>query len=157
MQRLFLLICFTLGTLPQTASAETCPTLSEYVADCILIVKAKQIGALPEIQDSNLTFKVIDTWKGTFDPHEFARITPEGYIIASQGEHGVHVEKDQEIIFFFTRHNQPTNKISVHSTAFPIASGRLTYASTGLDLKYEYTVENFRAAIDSIEKSNDQK
>lgn len=150
MRRHFLLICVMLGTLLRTASAETWPNLSEYVEDCILIVKAQQVGAFPEVENGDLTFKVLETWKGLFDPHDLSCTTPDGFIIASQGEHGVKVARGQKIIFFFTRRNQPTNKISGHSTAFPIASGRITYASTSWDLRREYTVKEFHAAINSI-------
>jgi len=129
---------------PQPCFAEPWPTLDDYVAKCVLIVKAKTIIE----QDGTLTFRVTETWKGRYEPQDFVRTTEDGRFFASQHEHGVDVVDGQEIVFFFTRHNQPIEgKLSRHSTAFPIRDGELTYAGTSDWLSQEFTVHEFKKRI----------
>ncbi|MBX3160996.1 MAG: hypothetical protein KF773_33865 [Deltaproteobacteria bacterium] len=126
------------------AGAETWPKLEDYAGDCTLIVKAKTVD-----EKGKLTFRVVETWRGTFDPKTFVQATPDGRFFASQGEHGVKVVDGQEIVFFFTAANQPDpKKIARHATAFPIsAKGKLVYAATSDTGGKEYTVDDFKRAI----------
>jgi hypothetical protein len=141
MQRL-LVITILLG-LTAPARAEMWPTLEKYVQDCVLIVKAKAVK-----DGKQWTFRVDESWRGTYDPKLFAH-TKDGRFFADQGEHGVQVVDGQEIIFFFTRHNQghPT-KLTRHSTAFPITKNKVVYASTGQP--QHFTVADFKLAIQRV-------
>ena len=69
--------------------------------------------------------------------------------IESQGHHGIDVTQGQEIVFFFTRRNQPaTGKLVSHSTAFPIKDGRLVYArSAEGGVRQEFTVADFKKRV----------
>ncbi len=130
-----------------TSRAELWPTLENYVGRCVLIVKAKTVVD----EDGQLTFKVLESWKGKYDPSIFCRTTRDGRFFATQGEHGVNVRDGQEIIFFFTRHNQPVEgKLDRHSTAFPIREGKVVYAATNYGLRKEYTVADFEKVIRSL-------
>jgi hypothetical protein len=112
--------------------AEDWPTLPEYVAKCVLIIEARQIGPFSAEKSARLSFEVIECWKGDFKPEIFEYLTKENYLVAEQGEHGVNITSSgQRIIFFFTRHNQPEGRLISHSTAFPIKEGKVVYAATG--------------------------
>jgi len=118
------------------------PTLEQYVADCTLIVKTRTI-----VEDSKLTFRVLETWRGKFDPKRFRSITRDGRFFADAGEHGVDVVDGQEIVFFFTPHNQPDpKKLSRHSTAFPIIKGKVIYGKTSEEPR-ELTVVAFKRLV----------
>jgi hypothetical protein len=71
--------------------AEEWPSLDRYASNCVLVVKARQVGNFSDKEDSKLTFEVVETWKGRFDQRDFTGLSPEGYIQAAQGEHGVRV------------------------------------------------------------------
>ena len=127
------------------ARAESWRKLEDYVADCTLIVKAKTVD-----EKGKLTFRVVESWRGTFDPKVFTSTTADGRFFADQGEHGVKVVDGQEIVFFFTAANQPDpKKLSRHSTAFPIVKGKLVYAATSNESK-EFTVDDFKRAIQKV-------
>ena len=141
-------VLFLVAATTKPCFAESWPTLENYVEKCVLIVKAKTTVE----QDGRLTFRVIETWKGRYDPQDFVETAEDGRFFASQHEHGVDVVAGQEIVFFFTRHNQPIEgKLSRHSTAFPIRNGKLTYASTSDWLKQEFTIAEFKKRILDIE------
>lgn len=124
--------------------AEYWPTLENYVEKCVLIVKAKTTVE----QDGRLTFRVTETWKGRYEPEDFVETAEDGRFFASQHEHGVDVADGQEIVFFFTRDNQPfKDKLSHHSTAFPIRDGTIIYASTSDSLSEEFSVQDFKKCI----------
>lgn len=130
----------------RNSEAEEWPTLPEYVNDCVLIVKARTVV----LSNGSLTFRVIENWKGTYDPSMMARTTTDGRFFATPGEHGVNVFDGQEIIFFFTRHNQPNPPLlSRHSTAFPIVGGQIIWASTSDSDRRVYTVRQFQQLINS--------
>lgn len=118
--------------------------MDNYVEKCVLIVKAKTEVA----SDDKLTFRVLETWKGSYDPRDFVRTTEDGRFFASQHEHGVDVTDGQEVVFFFTRENQPVpGKLSSHSTAFPVRNGRITYAATSDGLREIFAVDEFKRQI----------
>jgi hypothetical protein len=147
MKRCSLLILFAalLTGSAFTAHAEDWPSLEQFASNCVLVVKARQAGDFSTNDGSILSFEVIETWKGRFDPRDFTELTPQGYIRAAQGEHGVHVIAGQEIIFFFTRHNQPPSKLRSHNAAFPIQNGRVVYASTGNPgVRQEMSLDEFK-------------
>lgn len=136
--------------------AETWPSLEDYVRDCALIVKARQVGPFTDRDGAMLTFEVLESWKGQFDPKLFATVTPEGYLRAGQGEHGVNVVAGQEIIFFYTRRNQSEDGFAHHSTSFPIEDGKVVYGRTsdgGARFPKTYTVEEFKKKIQDIRAS----
>jgi hypothetical protein len=117
-----LLLC-----VPVVCLGELWPSLDAYVEECVLIVKARTEVA----HDGILTFRVLETWKGKYDPQDFVRTTEDGRFFAAQHEHGVEVADGQEVVFFFTPLNQLVpGKLSRHSTAFPIRDGKVTYATT---------------------------
>jgi hypothetical protein len=73
---------------------------------------------------------------------------PDGFIIADESHGNMSPVGGREAIFFYTLHNQPeSGKLQTHSTAFPITDGKSVYASTNRNLRKEYTVADFRAAI----------
>jgi hypothetical protein len=132
-----------------TVGAESWPTLDQFASDCVLVVKARQLGHFSGAEKSRLSFEVLETWKGQFNARDFVQTGPEGYIFAAQGEHGVRVAAGQEIVFFFTRHNQPEGKLQSHSAAFPIQNGRITYARTDdPPVRREMSIEDFKRVFD---------
>jgi hypothetical protein len=137
------------GTL--AADAEYWPSVESFASNCVLVVKARQTGECRTNEDSFLEFEVTETWKGRFDPRDFTSVSPQGYIRAAQGEHGVRVTAGQEIVFFFTRHNQPPGKLRNHSTAFPIINGKIIYAATdNPEVRREMSVEDFKKIFDKF-------
>jgi hypothetical protein len=128
-----------------SARAEQWPALEAYVGKCVLVVKAKTVVE----NDGALSFQVLESWKGKYDPKDSDRTTPEGRFFANEGEHGlVDVAAGQEVVFFFTSRNQtPDGKLGRHSTAFPVRDGQIVYASTSEGLRKEYTVAGFKEAV----------
>lgn len=138
---------------PFVGFAETWPTLEEYVGECVLIVKAEHVGEIAEERHKQ-EFRVLETWLGVFDPKDFLALSSDGNLTAFQGTHGVRItEKGQEIIFFFTRHNQPPNGIRSHSTAFPIKDGKIIYGSTNNHLRKEFSELEFKNEILKLKSS----
>jgi hypothetical protein len=120
--------------------------LDAYVAGSVLIVKARDVAG-PDSHGVS-TFEVLETWKGTFDPAAFAPGVAKGTSLrARQGEHGVRSVRGQEIVLFYTRDNQPDEKLHRHSTALPITDGRIVYAATNADLREEMPVEAFEKRV----------
>ncbi len=149
----YLLLIFTLASLlvPEVLRAESVPPFEKFASNCVLIVKARQAGPFSTNENFVLTFEVTETWKGRFDPQTFTKTSPEGYIRAGQGEHGVRVTAGQEIIFFFTRHNQPEGKLARHNAAFPITDGKLVYGSTSESVESRvFTTAEFKRAIAAL-------
>ena len=129
----------------QAAHAELWPTLEKYVDQCVLIVKCKT-----DMQNV-FRYKVLETWKGKYSPDLFDKQPPNGYIFADGGHGNDNPKAGRELVFFFTMHNQPSSgKLQSHSTAFPIEDGKIVYASTNNNLRKEYTVKDFKAAISKI-------
>ena len=139
-----------------SARAERWPSLESYVSDCVLIVKAKTVF---EGTDKTVTFRVEESWKGKYAPDLLQNTTKDGRFVVYKGEHGVNVVDGQEVVFFFTRHNNAaTGPLGRHSTAFPVKDGKIVYASTSEDFRREYKIEEFRKAItELIEKQAAQQ
>jgi hypothetical protein len=136
---------FAVAAYSSPARGEAWRKLDDHVADCTLIVKAKTVD-----EKGKLTFRVVESWRGTFDPKVFASTTSDGRFFADQGEHGVKVVDGQEIVFFFSAANQPDpKKLGRHSTAFPIVKGKVVYASTSTESK-EFTIDEFKRAIQKV-------
>ena len=136
---LLLLLCAS-----RTARAEAWPPLDDYVRMCVAIVKAKTVAK----SEHRVEFEVEEVWAGST---EDLVVNDRGRYVAYDGEHGVKVEVGQEIVFFFTRDNQPVRgKLSRHSTSFPIKDNRLIYGATSDDEYREYAVDEFREAILAI-------
>lgn len=132
------------------AHAEEWPSLEDYVARCALIIKAKAIVA----PNKSVSFEMVETWKGTYNPQGLMRSTPEGAY--GPFDNSYRVANGQEIVFFFTQyHPRNQSKLDQHSTAFPITNGKLTYASTGWFMAKEYTVPDFRDTIQSQVRQED--
>ena len=112
--------------------AKSWPPLKDFVSNGVLVVKARQAGEFPPRKGDKLSFEIPESWKGHFDPRDFTEICLEGYNQAWPGEHGMNVVAGQEIVFYFSRHNQPVEvKLTQHGTAFPINRGRIVYAISG--------------------------
>ena len=132
------------------AHAELWPTLEDYVSRCVLIVKATTVS---EGADKPLTFTVLESWKGQYHPNLLKHTKPDGRFIEYQGHHGINVVDGQEIVFFFTRHNNPPKgPLSSHNTAFPVKDGKIVYASTNDHLRKEYTLEEFKKRVKELVK-----
>jgi len=142
-----LLLALTLCR-PDISKAEHWPAFEDFVTKCVLIVKAK---AIVEKNDT-ISFEVIETWKGTYDPKVITRTNPEGRYYAYQDEHGViNVSTGQEVILFFSNHNQTTpGKFSPHSTAFPVRDNKVVYGSTSWTLAETFTLEDFKTKIQDL-------
>lgn len=120
-----ILLCIAMS-----ARAEIWAPLEDYVALCTSIVKAKTVA----IANGQVEFEITEVWLGSDERKRY---------VTYDGEHGVHVEVGQEIIFFFTERER-------HGTAFPIKDGRLIYGATSDSEYREYTVDEFRDAITAI-------
>ncbi len=149
-----ILVCLIVVSLGLCISrAEMWPELDEYVNDCDLIVRAKTMSKIAGKDHLNdkFSFRVLETWVGNYDPKDFRHTSPQGYIFARDGEHGVNnVKIGQEIIFFFTQNNQPTfanGKFESHTTAFPVTKGKIVYAATNPNMRREYTLIEFKQKI----------
>ncbi len=133
------------------AFAEMWPTFENYVDKCVLIVKAKTVS---DGVEKPLTFQVLESWKGQYRPELLKNTTPDGRFIEFQGHHGIDVTNGQEIVFFFTRHNQPDEGPMIsHSTAFPVKDGKVVYGSTSDGLRKEYTLAEFKKKIHHLMKT----
>jgi hypothetical protein len=128
------------------ARAEAVPTLESCVADSVLIVKARQVGEMPKREGQSIAFEVLENWKGRFKPSDFVKLGPGDHLLAYPGEHGVNVVPGQEIVFFYSRWNQPDGKLSRHNTAIPILNGRMVYGATSdsEEIPRNLTVEEFK-------------
>ena len=133
------LVCFNASN---TAHAEDWPTLEEYVKKSVLIVKCRT-----DERDVR-RHQVLESWKGSYSPDLFVTPPPEGFIVADDAHGNASPIGGREVIFFYTLQNQPeSGKLQTHSTAFPISNGKIVYASTNLNLRKEFTVVDFHAAI----------
>lgn len=135
---------------PESSRAEALPPFDKFASMCVLVVKARHVGRFSSVPGYPLSFEVIETWRGSFVPQGFTSTTPEGYIQANQGEHGVRVTAGQEIVFLYTRHNQPKGTLNRHTTALPIRDGNLHYGSTWDGEYREFTIAEFENAITSL-------
>ena len=127
------------------ASAEHWPTLEEYVDDCVLIVFCRT-----EIQNDEIRYKVMETWKGVYAPELFCHKPEEGYLYTSAWHGNESPASGREVIFFFTPHNHPQwadGRLDHHSTTFVVTNGKLIWASTADWGRREYTLEEFRTKI----------
>lgn len=143
---LFAIIVTANLTIASSVLAEAWPPLRESVSKCVLIVKARATDD-PD-KNGMRRFKILETWKGRFDPADFGEgMAAEETVLARDGEHGVRVTRGQEIILFYTRQNQPDEKLHTHSAAFPIKHGEVVYAPTSDLLREEMTVGVFKQRI----------
>jgi hypothetical protein len=140
---------FTLlfGLSCMAAMGESWPSLEQYARRCKLIVLCES-----EMVDGEPIFKVVETWKGTYSPNDFnrylrARIPAEGYL--PRGLHsGRASHNGQKVIFFFTLGiDPPQREYNGASTSFDVNGGKLIYAETGYFMATEYTVAEFKEAI----------
>src|SRR5262245_63812948 len=77
--RLAVVVAFIALVVPiSSARAEDWPSLDRYVSDCTLIVKAKTVT-----EHGHLTFRVVETWRGTYDPKQFVAVTADGRFYAA--------------------------------------------------------------------------
>lgn len=142
------------------SSAESWPTLEDYVRRCVLIVKCRT-----EVKDKAVMYRVLETWKGKYSPDLFHHKPAEGYLYTNTWHGNEGPTEGREVIFFFTNSNQPAwtkGKLLHHSTSFVITGGKLVYASTDRGgLRKEYTVEDFKKAVrgaaDKDEKQQEGK
>jgi hypothetical protein len=78
----------------------------------------------------------------------FAPPPPDGFIIADDAHGNANPVGGREVIFFYTRQNQPeSGMLEAHSTAFPITNGKVIYAPTNENLRKEYAVDDFRLVV----------
>jgi hypothetical protein len=141
-----IIVAAILSLLCTTVRAETWPSIVDYVRDCVFIVKAKTITE----NGDKRAFEITEVWKGD---RNILPLDADGNYRGSQNHHGIDVVKGEEIVFFFTRHNQPAEgKLQSHSTAFPIRAGKIVYAKTSDsdDLRKEYTPDEFKQSVDEI-------
>jgi hypothetical protein len=138
-----LLLLAALRTRP--ADAEQWPTLEEFVEECVLIVRCRT-----DERDIR-QHRVLETWKGQYSPELFVTPPPDGFVIADDAHGNANPVGGREIVFFYTRHNQPASgKLQSHSTALPIAGGKVIYAPTSDSLRKEYSIGGFRVAVFKI-------
>ena len=153
MRNIILWIVVALVCSQGVSKAEIWSPLDAYVAETVLIVKAKAIIG----KDERISFEVVETWKGNYDPKNFVQTTPEGRYFSSQGGTGlIDISAGQEVILFFTGSGQDTmGKLNRHSTTFPVRGGKVIYASTNDQLRQELPIEDFRARIQELVKRDD--
>jgi hypothetical protein len=142
---------FPLLVIATVVHAELWPTLDHYVSRCTLIVLCET-----GFQDDKPVFKVIETWKGTFDLKDFNAILRErapgpNYLPQGLGLHsGRRSNPQQKCVFFFTG-DPKTRPYDGSSTSFDVRDGKLTYAETGnVGEPKEYTLKEFKAGITKI-------
>ncbi len=138
---------------PQISRAEALPPFDKFASVCVLVVKARQVGRFSSVPGYPLSFEVIETWRGSFLPQALTSTTPEGYIQANQGEHGVRVTAAQEIVFLYSRHNQPKGTLNRHTTALPITDGKLHYGSKWDGEYREFTIAELKKIIADVRAS----
>lgn len=127
---------------PAAVHAEMWPPLDDFVRQCVVIVKAKAVGDAPENRQE---FAIVEVWAGSADD---LQLNERGNYVTYKGEHGAKAVTGQEIVFFFVREHK--GKIDRHSTGFPVAEGKVVYASTS-DMYYEeFTLADFKKAVLAI-------
>jgi hypothetical protein len=142
---------------PARGLAESWPSLVTYVDQCVLIVKCKT-----EDKGGKVKFKVLETWKGKYSPDLFYDNPPNGYLYAERAHGNDSPAAGREMIFFFTRHNQPVfakGKLVSHSTCFNVNDGKLVYASTDdpRGHRKEYLLDSFKKAVASAVENQEKK
>ncbi len=140
---------------PNHAVAEDWPSLEDYVDECVLIVKCKTERKV------KFQYQVLETWKGKYSPDLFLfdDTPPEGCLFAHQNAGNDRPRNGREVIFFFTRRNQPVfakGKFEHHSACFNIEDGKVIWAETSEFDAKEYTVDEFKRAITSIVKNQEK-
>lgn len=143
-RRIFITALFA-ACLPLTTHAEVWPPLDDYVDSCVLIVQCKS-----ERYKDGLRYKVTEVWKGVYTPELFYGEPEEGYLYANGWHGNTSGTEGAQTIFFFTPYSPKWagGKLVGHSTAFPIADGKLIYAATGNPGEpKEFTLDEFRAVI----------
>src|SRR5262249_4550328 len=113
--------------IPVRGLAEAWPSLEDYVDECVLIAKCKTE------KKAKFQYRVLETWKGKFSPDLFLfyDTPPEGCLFAHQNHGNDRPRNGREVIFFFTRRNQPVfaeGKLEHHSTCFNIEDCKVIYA-----------------------------
>ncbi len=135
----------------KTAPAEdSWPSLPDYVRKCVVIIMARTAVT----DGKRCEFEITEVWKGTTD---ILPLNDHQRYVEWQGTHGIKVTNGQDIVFFFTRHNQPpTGKVRGHSTSFPVSKGKIVYASSSeSSLTEEMTIADFKKRI--LETTGEEK
>lgn len=143
---------------PAVGMSESWPSLEKYVEECVLIVKCKTE------KKAKFQYRILETWKGEYNPDQFLfyDTPPEGCIYAHQNQGNDRPRNGREVIFFFTTRNQPVfakGKLEHHSTCFNIEDGKVIYAENSDfdENEKEYTVEEFKKAIASVDENQQQE
>jgi hypothetical protein len=141
----FVLVCFPPG---RAARAEAWPTFDDLASSRFLLIVHCRVQEI----EGRKAFKLLEVWKGRYGPLAFAKQPPTGYI-ETPGPGGgpeVHAVGD-EVILFYTNHNQSQEGISRHDMTLLVNGGKIIYPpETELfSGKRDYTVEEFRREITS--------
>jgi hypothetical protein len=127
------------------AYSELWPTLDDYVNKCVVIAKATTIETR---DDGRRVFRVDEVWKGNI---ELMPLDQNSHYVEWQGKNGIDVTNGQEIVFFFTLHNQPSpDKLHRHNASFPVNDGKIIYAVTSEWHPEEFTLVEFKRRIGDI-------
>lgn len=150
----FVLAMVVMAFTPDFVLSENWPSLEKYVEECVLIVKCKTE------KKAKFQYRVLETWKGEYssDLFLFYDTPSEGCLFAHQNHGNDRPRNGREVIFFFTKRNQPVfagGKLEHHSACFNIEDGKVIYAENSDFDEKEYTVDAFKKAIASA--NDDQR
>jgi hypothetical protein len=133
----------------RAAQAEAWPTLDDLASPRFLLIAHCRVEEL----EGGKIFRLREVWKGEYSPPAFAKRPPTGFI-ETPGPGGgpeAHAIGD-ELILFYTRHNQSKEGISQHDMVVRVKDGKVTYPPGEVELfsgKREYTLAEFQREITS--------
>jgi hypothetical protein len=134
---------------PPVAPAESRPPLESVVRRDVLIVKCKM-----EIKDETIHYRVLESWKGKYDPTIFYQTPPDGYMHRGISAGMFSSPKDgTEVIMFYSDNaisgdrNNP-GKIDAYrpDDVLPVVNGKVEYELNELGSEV-YTLAEFKKAV----------
>jgi hypothetical protein len=131
------------------ARAESMPSVEAVAKRDVLIVKC-----VTEVKEGVANYRVLESWKGKYEPGLFVTKPKEGYLYAqgvSARQFGA--QEGQEVIFFYSDNAvaadaEHKGKIRAHSPDLGLAviDGKVTWARNELDATV-YTIAELKKAV----------
>jgi hypothetical protein len=134
---------------PPGAPAESRPPLESVVRRDVLIVKCKM-----EIKEETIHYRVLESWKGKYDPKIFYQTPPDGYMHRgiSAGMFGSPKDGTEVIMFYsdnaISRSKDNPDKIDAYrpDDVLPVVNGKIEYELNELGSEV-YSLDEFKKAV----------
>jgi hypothetical protein len=131
------------------AQAESRPPLEQVVRRDVLIVKCKM-----EVKEGQIHYRVLESWKGKYDPEIFYLTPPHGYMHRGIDAGMFSTPKDgTEVIMFYSdnaisRSKDNPDKLDAYrpDDVLPVVNGTIEYELNELGSEV-YTLAEFKKAV----------